>query len=356
MGSKSIIKLEPGKYRIDARVVKAGREFRKRETFHGSKQQAEERRAQIKSELRLGAAAPRKVYSFGDILELYREKSPPFSVQRNSMFGQIKRDLGGIGMTEFPDRLEAFLKIQRVTPTKKTGKPLLNSSINRQMQMIMAALNLAVKIEVLEKNPLLRARFPKFKEVARDRVLTLEEIQKLFSVLAVECPHLKQIVTFALQVPCRKSELVYMRREDLDMLSDPPSIRVRNGTTKTDEGLWKPVPPDMLDYFRSIPPECPYLFYRLVKGQYRPLGDFKTAWGRCKRLAGITDFHFHDTRHISATDMVDRGTPERAVMQVAGWKTDMLRDYYHRDGKKSLKMVRFSSGTGLGLDTSQPKP
>jgi integrase len=81
------------------------------------------------------------------------------------------------------------------------------------------------------------------------------------------------------------------------------------------------------------------------------LGDFKTAWKRCLRLAGIRDFHFHDTRHISASNLLDNGTPEQVVMQVAGWKTNMLRTYYHRSGKKALDLVRFPSMTGHRPDT-----
>jgi integrase len=72
------------------------------------------------------------------------------------------------------------------------------------------------------------------------------------------------------------------------------------------------------------------------------LGDFKRAWNRCKRLAGISGLKFHDTRHISATELINNGTPEQVVMQVAGWKTNMLKNYYHRNPQKALELVRFS--------------
>ena len=69
---------------------------------------------------------------------------------------------------------------------------------------------------------------------------------------------------------------------------------------------------------------------------------FKKAWAKCLRLAGISDFRFHDTRHISATNLVDNGTPERVVMAVAGWRTNMLSTYYHRAGKNSRALVTFA--------------
>ncbi len=156
----------------------------------------------------------------------------------------------------------------------------------------------------------------------------------------MEAPHLKAVVRFALQVPCRKSELVGMTVDDLDLFNNV--IRVRNGETKNGAGLWKPIPPDMREYFRSIPVGCKYLFYRQDKNGYHSLGDFKKAWKRCLNIAGVNNFRFHDTRHCSASMLVDNGTPEQVVMSIAGWKTNMLRVYYNREPKKTLDLVRFT--------------
>ena len=108
-------------------------------------------------------------------------------------------------------------------------------------------------------------------------------------------------------------------------------------------GIWKPIPPDMREYFRSIPAGCKYVFYRQdKKGNFHKLGEFKNAWISCLEKAGITNFRFHDTRHCSASALIDNGTPEQIVMSVAGWKTNMLRVYYHREPKRTLDMVCFS--------------
>ena len=111
----------------------------------------------------------------------------------------------------------------------------------------------------------------------------------------------------------------------------------------------------MAEYFENIPQECPYLFYRPETGKdgvvkYHPLGDFKKAWSNVLHAAGITDFHFHDGRHISATDMVNAGTPERVVSDIAGWSagSQMLSRYYHRGGLDSVRSAVFAA-------TEQPK-
>lgn len=335
---------------LDVRLRRAGKEQRRRETIYGTQVQAQERYLDIKRELKQGANKPitSQQKCFREILRMYREKSPPFALPHECRYNQLTRFLGDASIQALPDRLEAWIKALRSSPSR-IGKPLANASVNRLLQMVNAAINLAVRLEVLEKNPITRARFPKLREVPRDKVLTKDEANRLLSLLAIEAPHLKPIFQFAYQVPCRKAELVNMRREDLDLPNN--AIRVRNGTTKNDQGVWKPIPPSMAGYFRSIPQGCPFLFHRIDKGVYRPLGDFKTAWKRCLRLAGIEDFHFHDTRHVSASALLDNGTPEQVVMQVAGWKTNMLRTYYHRAGKQALGLVRFPSGSGRFVDT-----
>jgi integrase len=230
---------------------------------------------------------------------------------------------------------------------QRTGKPITNATTNRYLAWSKAALNFAVKHELIKDNPL--CRFDKLKEIPRDVILTDIDKRHLLNVIDKEAPHLSAIVRFALQVPCRKSELVNMKIDDLDLFNNV--IRVHNGKTKNGAGIWKPIPPDMQSYFRTIPAESQYLFYRQEKDGYHGLGDFKNAWLRCLRIAGINDFRFHDTRHCSASALIDNGTPEQVVMSIAGWKTNMLRVYYNREPKKTLELVRFSPNPGHFMDT-----
>lgn len=339
---------------LDVRVRRAGKEYRKRETFYGTKVEAEEKFFLLKRDLKGGREAGptplNQVETFGEALALYQEEKEGLKQKERGRFERLYRDLGHVPIPELPNRLDQYLKHVKATPSKKTRKAIASGTINRLVNLTKAALNMAVRKERLERNPITVGRFPRLKEVPRDKVLTEEEVDRLHAVIRKEASHLEAIVRFALQVPCRRSELVRMQISELDLVNH--AIRVRNGTTKNDQGCWKPIPPDMTAYFRSIPPECPWVFYRVRKGRFLPLGDFKKAWGRCKRLAGIEDFRFHDTRHVSATALLDNGTPEQVVMTVAGWKTNMLRTYYHRAGKQALALVKFPSGSGHSVDAS----
>ena len=344
----NIKKIGSNQWYLDVRVKKAGHLDRKRETFQGTKVAAEERYLCLRKELQSGYTIRASFKTFTDVMAFYREKRVTFSKQDESRYAFLIRELGTATLPTFADRFEGFIALHRRTPTRKTKKPPSGATLNRLVEMVRAAINMALEAGFVTLNPISKRRFPKFKEIARDRVLSEGEEVRFLEVMAREAPHILHLTRFALQVPCRKSELVKMRRDDLDLINN--AIRVRNGTTKNDQGLWKPIPPDMVAYFRAVPAQCPWLFYRENKGDFLPLGDFRKAWKRCLGLAGISDFRVHDTRHVSASRLLDNDTPEQVVMQVAGWKTNMLKTYYHRGGKNSFPLIRFSSQRGtLGV-------
>jgi integrase len=340
-----IIKKGQNLYRIDVHVRAHGRN---REMFTGTKAKAEDRYLQLKKELRGGKSIDcslTALETFGDVLKFYLERN---DVGRSMpYFKRMIADLGGVQVLQLKERFDKYLQLLKMGKGQRTGKPLASGTINQYLMRANAALNFATKFDLIKDNPL--KNFDKLKEVPRDVILSEIDKQRLLNVIEKEAPHLSAVVHFALQVPCRKSELVNMTVDDLDLFNNV--IRIRNGETKNGAGLWKPIPPDMQNYFRSIPAGCKYLFYRQEKSGYCGLGDFKNAWKHCLKLAGISDFRFHDTRHCSASALIDNGTPEQVVMTIAGWKTNMLRTYYHREPKKTMELVRFSPDCGHIVDT-----
>ncbi|MBN1578743.1 MAG: site-specific integrase [Chitinispirillaceae bacterium] len=347
---------------LDVRVRQDGKRLRKRETFKGTKAEAEERYIALRTELKQAESQTgsltlplHPIRTFGEMLDLYLEKKGKMSSSHRNKYERLKKELGNIALEHIGDKFEALIKIMRKYPSKTTGKILADAFINRIIEIARAVFTLAVDLEIIEKNPITKVRFQKRKETPRDVMLTKDQIENLFEVINQHAPHLKAIVQFALQVPCRRSELVNMRRADLDLINN--AIRVKNGTTKNDAGCWKPVPPDMVEYFRNLPAQSEYLFYRYDQntGNYVTLGDFKKAWKTSLRIAGIEDLRFHDTRHIAATALLDNGTPARIVQEVAGWKTDMLRTYYHRGGKSSFNLIKFSKSVHCGYTSGDTK-
>ena len=329
---------------IDERVYFKGLQFRRRDTFYGTKAEVEARCLEIRKALTASAEQQEPTLrnrprNFGWILDIYRE----WRLERGGVdevrYRILVRDLGEVRLDAIADHMEEYLRVLKTDVSSKTGKVLSNGSMNRLLTMANAAFNHAVNVELIKKNPLGKRRFRMLPETPRDNTLTEFQRAQLLEIIAKRAPHLLPITRYAFQVPCRKGELINMRREDLDL--EHGIIRLRSGTTKNRMGCDKPIPPDMVGYFRSIPPESDYLFYREDQGRYYGLGDFKRAWLNCLKELGIKNvFHFHDTRRIAATDMLNRGTPERIVMSVGGWKTSaMLSTYYARG--TALHLVKF---------------
>jgi integrase len=355
-----IVKKGQNLYHIDVNVRNHGR---KRETFKGTKAKAEERYLQLKMELREGisnaVSSLTEMKTFGDLLKIYKEKRSECSESHLNKIKLLEKDLGEIDLRVFPDRFEQYIKLLRTTKSERTMKLRSNSVINRLVEIVRAAFNLGVSLGLVEVNTITKTRFVRLKELARDVVLSDLEKQNLLNTVDREAPHLSFILRFALQVPCRKSELTGMKKEDLDLINN--TIRIKAKDSKNDKGCWKPIPPDMVEYFRTLPKEIDYLFFRKVEDkktgqvEFFGLGQFQRAWRRCLKIAGLKGFHFHDTRHMAATALIDNGTPEQVVMTVANWKTNMLKNYYHREPKKALELVRFSPQRGHFVDTPKAK-
>jgi integrase len=277
------------------------------------------------------------VKTFGDALAFYSERHEVG--KSRSFFTRLKTDLGSVEIRELADRFDGYLQLLKQSKSQRTGEPLANGTINRYLSWARASLNFAVHHGLIKDNPL--RNFGKLKEKPRKRTLTDDEQARLLNVLERDAPHLLPAVNFALRIPCRTNEIVNMRREHLNLFKN--TITVPGEYTKNGEPCVKLIPPDMLDYFRNLPKETAFLFFRKEKKGYHTLGCFKTAWRRALKTAGILDFVFHDLRHCAVTSLRDAGTPDHVIHLLAGWKSGdfMMKIYYSFKDEKMFDLVRF---------------
>ena len=367
-----INQIEPGRFRVTARVRVSGKIIQRREVIEGTKEKARDRRAEMKREIRKGLPAcsltnKAEFRTFSDVLQIHKEKKGPFSRKHEYKINMLEKEMGAAMLEGFADRFEGYVRILKTTKTKQ-GKLRSAASINRPVEIARAAFETAFALGIVKDNPITKVRFPKMKEIPRDVSLSVDERDRLVNI-ARENPrtaHIADLLDYALQVPCRKSELVNMRVKDIDLFNN--AIRVRNGTTKNDQGTYKPIPPSMRSWFQERVRKAKAIdepiFGRMIKGSRADrtgehthmagLGDFKNAWDTVRAAARLPEIRIHDTRHYSATVLCDNGTPEQVVMTVAGWKTNMLRTYYCRQPKKALELVRFSPKCETDVKTSEP--
>lgn len=344
----NVKQLGHNKYALDVRVRKDGTRLRKRETVYGSYLQATERYFEIRSQLKnatvkskrsLTASNKSQQTTLAKLIEIYHLHKGDPKDWCKFIHHNLLEELGELNSKEFDLKLPIYFQNLQSTISPNTGKRLSNGTINRYYSYLSSVFNYSVLLDLLSKNPM--RLIQKLKENPRDRVLTKDETKRFLKVLSENkrFRFIEPAVKFALQIPIRKNELVNLTKDCLDLESR--TIRLKNGTTKNNRGTYIPIPPNMLSHFKNIPEESEYLFYRYWDGKYHSLGDFKKLWQASLSLAKIDDFRFHDTRHIAASALINNGTPERVVMSIANWKSNMLSTYYHINSHANLDKVKF---------------
>jgi integrase len=118
----------------------------------------------------------------------------------------------------------------------------------------------------------------------------------------------------------------------------------RVGESKTPAGKGRPVPLTqpawaVLDLWTSRFPDRKsdhFVFPACENGRIdpgRPIANWRTAWRRACREAGLPGLRFHDLRHTAATKLLEEGTPIAVVAQILGWSAStavrMAKRYGH---------------------------
>jgi integrase len=339
----SLTKKGPNEWLVKAQVwdKSKGYPVSKQATVKGTRAEAVIVEGDLLKELKARSLTGHHASTFAEAVDKYVEKLSTggrLSPSYKSKISILRRDLGHVRIEAFTEHFEAYRKHLMNTPSSH-GKPRGPASINQFTGLVISIFNHLINLDVIDKNPIRKARFPDLKTKPRDRYLTQEERLRLLSAIREHRPEILPIVKFMLAVPCRKMELVLAKKEQFIPFTDPPHIYIPD--SKADIPIHKPIPEDMIDYFRNIPEDCEWLFYRKTSSGYLPLTNLKHTWAFCLKKAGITDMHIHDLRHMAVTDLIDAGNSVWVIKDIAGWKTDMTSTYRHKNGLRSAQKTVF---------------
>lgn len=185
----------------------------------------------------------------------------------------------------------------------------------------------------LEKAPVIKVPAVRNKRV---RWLEAEEAKRLID----ECPEpLKSVVKFALATGLRRSNIINMEWQQIDMQRRVAWVNPED--SKSNRAIGVALNDTACRVLRDqIGNHHKWVFVHLKAG-HRTDGsltpsvrkmrvDDQSAWNGACRRAGIEDFRFHDLRHTWASWLIQSGVPLSVLQEMGGWESiEMVRRYAH---------------------------
>lgn len=175
----------------------------------------------------------------------------------------------------------------------------------------------------------------------RSRIWSQDERLRILAQLDCD-DNLYWIILFSEVNPIRKMDLVGLTRENL-VLVGPHAPYIRFQPEKTKNSKPKPcilanLSDGMLARFAEIEkrfPDCPYLFPAIYKNQrdkaerWEYQGNFKKMFATVCKNANVSDFHFHDIKHVAISYMLSEQGYSRDVLKKRGIQmSDKAIDVY----------------------------
>lgn len=216
----------------------------------------------------------------------------------------------------------------------KGNKP---ATVNLHIATLKHMFTKAVEWEMAEEDVLKRIRKVKLlkENNRRLRYLSKEECQALLK----QCdPHVRPIVTVALNTGMRKGEILGLTWDEVDL--NHGFILLEQEDTKNGERREIPINGAARGALQGAVRrlDVPYVFYDHETG--KPYKDVKKGFNGACRRAEIKDFHFHDLRHTFASHLVMAGQDLTTVKELLGHKTlTMTLRYAHLAPSHKVKAV-----------------
>lgn len=189
-----------------------------------------------------------------------------------------------------------------------------------EVAVLRRALTLAKLSGLIQERPPLA-----FPAVHNVRPFFVSEVE-LDRILAALPAHLAAATLFAYITGWRRSEVLYLRWEQVDL--DAGIIRLEPGSTKNRLGRTYPYTAHprlaRVIQVRWALRDGPYVFHRNGKRH----ADLHKAWKKACAAAGLPHIVFHDLRRSAVRNLERARVPRSTAMQLTGHKTEYIYRRY----------------------------
>jgi len=243
-----------------------------------------------------------------------------------------------IHLKEFfgPDRRATDLTADRIVAyqayrqeRRHKGRAVANATINYELAMLRRAFRLASRVGKVAFRPEFEMLHV---ENARKGFFEADQSRAVVEHLP---DYLKPVAMAAYITGWRtKSELLTRQWRHVDI--DAGWLRLDPGEGKTAEGRMFPLTPDLRtllegqrervsDLERATGQIIPWIF---VHPDGTPIKNFRYAWAKACRAAGVAGRLVHDFRRTAVRNLERAGVPRSAAMKITGHKTETVYRRY----------------------------
>jgi integrase len=270
-------------------------------------------------------------YTFNDLVTQYMQwaKRQRSFRSKQGFIRQLSEAFGTLQLRRFNPMLLEQYQTERIQKGNKYA------TVNRLIATLKHMFTKAVQWDMVEESVLKRVRQVKlFKENNRRlRYLSKEECLSLINACE---PHLKPIVITALNTGMRKSEILNLKWDNVDLRHGFILLDITKNGERREIPINETLRGVLQGLIRRL--DIPYVFYNSVTG--KPYQAIKRSFNRACRRAGIRDFHFHDLRHTFASHLVMAGVDITTVKELLGHKTlTMTLRYAHLAPSHKIKAM-----------------
>jgi len=313
------------------------------------------------------------------------DKSTVRSFLQQWLADDVRVRLAGKTVREYTDVVRDYIepwlgdvKLQRLTPADvqkwQADLQRLGWSENQRakgMRVFRAALNAAVRLQLIERNPVLAVRPPR---VVRRQVRSLEPEEVSRLIQAANGDRLGDIVTLAVMTGLRKAELFALRWEDVNLqervltvrrsleevagvlrVKEPKSAAGRRAVVLEDLGAGALESRRTKAIAEGMSPEVvPIVFPNSDGGYLRGSNFDRRVWHPIREAAKLpSTIKFHDLRHTQASLLLATGAHPKVVQERLGHSDCALtlKTYSHLlSGLQADAVGRLSS---LGISSEE---
>lgn len=270
-------------------------------------------------------------HTFAELAEQYRawaERQRSYR-SKEGFIRQLGEAFGNLPLRRFNSMLVEQYQTERM---QRGNKP---APINRLVATLKHMFTKAVEWDMVEEQTLKRIRKAKLLEEnnRRLRYLSKEECQALINACD---KHLKPVVVCAVNTGMRKSEVLSLRWDNVDLQHGFILLEVTKNGERREIPINETLRQTLLDLTRRL--DVPFVFYDPATG--KPYQDVKRSFNTACRRAKIRDFRFHDLRHTFASHLVMARQDLTTVKELLGHKTlTMTLRYAHLAPSHKVKAV-----------------